>query len=104
MNKKNLIQVLVIVACFAASGIVIYNNFLKKPALPSSQMAPVSQAQVEAPILPNGSAFDLAPVKNSKLRFNLIEYPRLNFNQDVGLPEDQVLKPLRVIQDGSGSN
>ncbi len=104
MNKKNLIQIVVIVACFAASGIVIYNNFVKKPSLPASQVAPVSQAQVDAAILPNGNSFDLSVVKNSKLRFNLIDYPKLNFSQEVGLDQYQILKPLRLIQDGTGTN
>jgi hypothetical protein len=105
MNKKNLIQVLIIVACFAASAIVIYNNFLKKEELPPSavgQNEKVGQKQ-DGQILPGGATFDLKSVKESKLRFNLIDYPKVSLPSDIGLDTENILKPLVLLQDGTNT-
>lgn len=107
MNKKNIIQIIIIFACFAASGIVIYNNFIKKPSLPLelSQGSNAPQAaQVEAPILPNGEVFDLAEIRNSKFRFNLLDYPKLNYASEVGTNEQDFLKPLQTLPETDNQN
>lgn len=105
MNKKNIIQVLIIFACFVASGIVIYNNFLKKEELPSfsvGQVEKVGQKQ-DGQILPQGATFDLKSVEDSKLRFNLIDYPKVSLPSDIGLDTQNILKPLVLSQDGTNT-
>ena len=95
MNKKNIIQLAVVVVCFSASAIVIYNNFIKKAPIPAELVAGSGSVKVEQPILPNGSGFDLSVIEKSGLRFNLLDYPKLNFPADVGVEEGQVLRPIQ---------
>jgi hypothetical protein len=105
MNKKGLIQLVVIVACFSASAIVIYNNFIKKPdiaAIPfTAPNGSPAVANINDPLLPNGNTFDLEKLKNSSLRFNLIDYPTLQYPTEVGVDELSVIKPLKLAQDAS---
>lgn len=99
MSKKNLIQICVIVACFAASGIVIYNNFLKGPSLPLSSSVPAGMtASTNQPILPNGPNLDLEKVRSAPFQFQLIEYPKLDFATEVGLTESQMIRPMETQQ------
>ena len=103
MNKKNLIQIVIICACFAASGIVIYNNFIKKPsysAVIPQNLPSAAVANINEPILPNGNNFDLSRIKNSKLRFNLVDYPRVEYPIDVGVDEQNLIKPIQLMQTG----
>jgi hypothetical protein len=104
MNKKNLVQIVIIFACFSASGVVIYNNFLKKADLPSELTGQVIKpgVQPDAPILPGGASFDLDVISKAKFRFNLLDYPKLKPESEVGVEEQNVLKPL--VQSQSGTN
>ncbi len=105
MNKKNLIQVSIIFACFTASAIVIYNNFFKKAELPPSVVGQVEKTgqKQDGQILPGGTTFDLKSVKDSSLRFNLIDYPKASLPTDIGVDTDKILKPLVLLQDGTNT-
>lgn len=93
MNKKNLIQIVVIVFCLAASAIVIYNNFFKKPELPPGVGVPAATASNE-PILPNGTVLDFTPVEKPSFNFQLLDYPKLSYPDEVGVDQGQMLKSI----------
>lgn len=101
MNKKSIIQIVVIVVCMGASAIVVYNNFFKKAEIPDSVLnagAGVPQVPIDQPILPAGSSFDLTALKKSPLNFNLITYPKLDYPQDIGVDQMQMIKSLQKSQ------
>ncbi len=98
MNKKVIIQIVVIVGAFAAAGLVLYNGLFKDSS--SSVVAPASVAQDNAKILPYGSTLDFnSPLYKRDFQFNSISYDELNPQQEVGLPNDsELITPLNIQQ------
>lgn len=94
MNKKLIIQIVVIVIAFGASGIVLYNGFFKngssQPALGSAQTSAGDQSQA---ILPYGSTLDFSILKKQDLQFGTVQYPKVD-PALVGIPENQLIKPI----------
>ena len=111
MNKKKLIQIIVVIVCFAASGVVIYNGlFAKKQnnapsevlGLPGASKDLVSTLNTEK-LLPYGENLKLDEtlnriiLNNQRLRYGLMTFPELNPSTDVGMPVDQMIKPNVVV-------
>lgn len=98
MTKKTIIQITVIGACFVVSGLVLYNGLFKTESPPLDQTAVSlgTSAPVESnQILPHGETFDLSKVFNkTKFQFGQVTYPKLNFNQDVGIDQRDLIQPL----------
>jgi len=89
MNKKQNIQIAVIVLFFAAAIFVLYKGGLfgggSSAALPATQKAAVSSED----ILPNGDSLDFKSVINSsRFQYNILQYPQLSPQSDVGVPEN----------------
>jgi len=98
MNKKTLIQIIVIVGCFVGSGVVIYNGLFKKtpPSITDVSTSGVtSQPSDEEAILPYGSKLDFDSVFNKKNKFiyGKLDYPKLNYSLDVEIDEKMLIKP-----------
>ena len=94
MDKKKIIQIVVIVIAFGISALVLYNGFFKsssKSALES--LAPGAGTASTQDILPNGSGLDFGLLKQQHLRFGLVTYPKLDPKNEVGIPENQLIVP-----------
>jgi hypothetical protein len=95
MNKKLIIQIVVIAVAFGASGFVLYNGFFKNsgtPAVLSLTGGAPSTGQDEA-ILPLGTSLDFSVLKKQNLQFGNMQYPKLD-PTTVGIPENQLIKPI----------
>jgi len=92
MNKKLIIQIIVIVAAFAGAGVVLYNGLFKSSAgLPVASTAGATQQN----ILPYGTSMDFNSVLYQRnLQYNIVAFPVLNPSTDVGIPQDQLITPL----------
>ncbi|GEM_PF-1412784 len=116
MNKKKIIQIIVILGAFAGSAAVLYNGFfnnsssapvvVNKNALPSSAAVPAGLANGAAMIpggssaisseklLPFGEKLDFAQVLDGHhLRFGATNYAQLDPSSEVGVPVEQLIKP-----------
>lgn len=109
MQKKQIIQIGIIIVAFGGAGLVLYNGLFKNnssgPELtmslpgimststPGSGMA--GQAvQNGQEILPNGSKLDFSIFSDPnepKFQFNQIVYPQLNEKQEVGINENNLI-------------
>lgn len=98
LNKKTIIQLVIIVAAFIAAGIVLYNGFFSNKGPASSPTALSGPASSQAPqeILPYGeSGFDFSVLSNRPFVFSQIQYPKLDPNSEVGvLPSSMIASPV----------
>jgi hypothetical protein len=112
MNKKQNIQIAVIIIAFGASGFVLYNGFFKGSGSTSAQSiasmsipgepgsGPDAVVTAGAPasagsqtILPAGNQLDFSVLKSQNLVPQDISYPQLNPNGDIGVSEDNLIIP-----------
>ncbi|MBI3231968.1 MAG: hypothetical protein HYZ51_02715 [Candidatus Doudnabacteria bacterium] len=110
MNRKTIIQIIVIVICFGGSGFVLYNGLFKKQetvittgggAVPGSPPAPVSSVASPADPLPFGDNLsgELSRVlKRNGLQFGQIDYPQVSASE-VGVPTEELVRPLPVFKE-----
>lgn len=94
MNKKFIIQIIVIVAAFGGAGFVLYNGLFKQDSSTAVPVAATSATNQQS-ILPYGNAMDLDGVLYQKnLQYNLVAFPVLDPNGEVGLPENKLITPV----------
>ncbi len=111
MNKKQIIQTIVIVGAFGASGYVLYSGLYSKkptPIVPGALTESVAGlAPTKAPeisidkILPYGDSLDFDKVlKKQNQQYGVIDYPKLDPNSEVGISEPQLMKviPPKQVQ------
>ena len=97
-NKKNIIQMLIIVVAFAAAGFVLYKGgIFGNGSGPASAPAPTS-AQVAAEVLPYGEILrdpkDLDKViLPRRFFYDQVQYPKLNNSTEVGVDENTMIIP-----------
>ncbi len=105
MDKKQIIQISVIVIAFGAAGLVLYNGLFKNNSsgpelvgnMASSTGASIAAGQAiqnAKQILPNGDTLDFSVLRNPngpQLHFNQIIYPQLNPALDVGVNENNLI-------------
>ena len=93
-NKKTLIQTVIIVVCFLASGIVLYRGLFGGSSSGGIAISS-SKAVVADPssILPNGSTLDFNVLNQQNFQFGEFTPPQLNPANDVGVPVDQLILP-----------
>lgn len=99
MNRKTIIQLVIIIAAFGGSGVVLYNGFFKKPALPviqplgvgvdSSGTAGGSPAST-GPILPYGRTLDFSQL--NKFQFGAVDYQQINTSTELCVPVDELIR------------
>jgi hypothetical protein len=95
MNKKQIIQIVVIIIAFGLAGFVLYNGFFKGngggPLLLDSP-AISAQAQPED-LLPEGTTLNFDLLKQQNLFYNQVPYPKLNPVSDFGIPVSSLIIP-----------
>ena len=97
MDKKKLIQIIVIIIAFGGSGIVLYNGLYKGSA-PSSAVSVSSMTGSGAvvvsglavgaanPLLPYGDKLDFTGILGKQgLQYDAISFPTLNTSTEVGI-------------------
>lgn len=92
MNKKLVIQIIIIVAAFGGAGMVLYNGFFNNKGA-SVEVSTIGSDSGEK-VLPYGETLDLTVLNSRPLQFNTISYPKLEPSQDVGIPESLLIAPL----------
>ncbi len=105
MNKKPIIQILIIVCAFGGSALVLYNGLFKGNSYPSPALDPAgnmgSQTNVEK-ILPYGETMDFKGVlEKQNLQFGILEYPKLDPGKEVGISEQQLITPPPTLTPSS---
>lgn len=106
MNKKTIIQVIIIILCFGGAGFVLYNGMFKKngstaEVLPATVMNGNNSKEAsnlnDREVLPygplNDDAFDKV-LKKQKFNFGGQNYPKLDPGSDLGVWEDRLVPPL----------
>jgi hypothetical protein len=94
MNKKTIIQLVIIIVFFSASGFVLYNGLFKKKTgtLPAQDFLTASGFDATATnLLPQGGELDFDRVlKKQNLQYGVISFPRLD-PKEVGIPQEQLI-------------
>lgn len=100
MNKKTIIQIIVIVAAFAGSGIVLYKGMSQKKSAPAPVPAAMTAGQEGgiANILPLGKTLDFKVLDKQNLEYGTLIYPKLDPNQEVGIEGQALIKSPAVTQ------
>ena len=96
MKTKTIIQAIIIISCFGAAGLVLFNGFKKSsPSTPVQLGEGLGTAEVQKSLLPYGKELDFDGVfKKYKFIYGRQDYPKLNYSQDVGIDEQELIKPL----------
>ena len=101
LNKKTIIQIIIIIVAFGGSGFLLYNSMFKKQTAPASLALPTgiatgmptAVATAEGKILPYGNTLNFDAVLNKQnLIFGIITYPKLDPGQEVGVSEEDLIK------------
>jgi Flp pilus assembly protein CpaB len=102
MNKKTIIQIIVIIAAFGGAGIVLYNGFAKNPNSGQSEESSYLEAsKSQEKVLPYGETLNLKAVLNQRpLQFSGDVGEKINPASDVGSPENAIITPRPSITAG----
>ncbi len=93
MNKKFIIQLVVIVGAFGGAGLVLYNGLFKQGG-GGAQTPAVVPAATQESILPYGTSMDFnAVLKQRNLQYNLVAFPVLAPDSEVGIPPSALITP-----------
>ena len=95
MNKKTIIQIVVIVGAFGASAVVLYNGLFKNASQVPLNGTPTAASQDK--ILPFGDSFNyqfIAELKAKNFIFGAVNYPKVDPTTDIGKDRlDQLISP-----------
>ncbi len=101
LDKKTIIQLVVVVACFGGSAWVLLGYFsnarpvVNIPSAGTATGGTGASVNTNQAILPAGSSFDLpASIKKSGLNFTGKQYPKLDPKTDLGVNEKEFIKPV----------
>lgn len=113
MNKKQIIQIVVIVGAFGLAGFVLYSGLLKDKLsssstsntaikLPGTNSTSTSSQTVQSSkdILPYGDKLNFSILNDSngpQFQFDQIAYPKLNSSQEVGINENNLITSSGAI-------
>jgi hypothetical protein len=102
MNKKTIIQLVIIVVAFGAAGLILYNGFFNNSSSsPQAGIAGSSQSASSSAqgILPYGDTLDFSKTLDSnRFQYNQITYPQLDPQNDVGISPENLVIPAPVAQ------
>ena len=101
MNKKLIIQIIVIVVAFGGAGLVLYNGLFKGSSSQTASTAVSTDAGSQESILPYGSSYgfpgtdkDYGKVlKRNNLLYNLALFPKMDLSE-VGILVTNLITPL----------
>ena len=92
MDKKQIIQITVIVVALGGAAMILYNGLFKDSGESSSPASATAVEQQE--ILPYGSSLDFDKAINpDRFQYGLLEYPKLDPQNEVGIPEYNLIIP-----------
>jgi len=102
MNKKTIIQLVIIVVAFGAAGVVLYNGFFQGDANNSLQNQGVGSASsTSQEILPYGNNLDFSQALNSnRFQYNQTTFPQVDPKKDVGIPVSGLIPPPPAVPQG----
>jgi hypothetical protein len=102
MNKKTIIQLVIIVVAFGVAGVVLYNGFFKTASVPLNLVATsATTAGASGAILPNGESLDFSKAIDPKrFQYNQITYTQLDPKNDLGILKENLVIPLPVVTTG----
>jgi flagellar basal body-associated protein FliL len=95
MNKKQIIQIIIIIVVFSAAGLILYNGLFKNKndaALLEDSGSPATQGQPQE-LLPNGNTLDFGPLSSQNFYYNQVDYPKLDPSSDYGIPDSSLFPP-----------
>ena len=94
MNKKLIIQIVIVVVAFGASGLVLYNAFFKGPeGVPITMTTTGTQTVTPDNLLPYGSnPLDFSILHSRPFQYNQITFPTLNPQTEVGVAPDVLIE------------
>ena len=99
MNKKLIIQIIIIVAAFGAAGYVLYTGFFGGGGSPDSGSAGlVSAAKTPKDILPYGSTLDFGVLKSGRFVFGQLQYPKLDVGTEIGISKENLISSPQSSQ------
>ena len=91
MNKKTIIQLIIIMGAFGGAGLVLYNGFFSGQSIPQPTTATATPENPES-ILPNGDFLDFNILDKKRFEYDQIKYPQLDPQSDVGVfPEENLI-------------
>lgn len=98
MNRKTIIQILVIAICLGAASLVLYNSLFKGDDGSGAQSAPDLAGQGEQAFNPLPYGDNLSGelkrvLGRNNLQYGLLDYPKLDVSE-VGIPVTGLLKGL----------
>ena len=93
MNKKTLIQLIIILGAFGGAGIVLYNGFFRNQPTPIS-VSLTGTPQATQNILPNGESLNFTVLHSRPFEYDQIQYPKLDPQSEVGVPVENLIKSL----------
>jgi hypothetical protein len=100
MNKKTIIQIVIIIVAFGAAGLVLYNGFFNSNNSAGLSAAPVQSATTQN-IFPYGETLDFSRALDfNRFQYNQIVYPQLDPQKDVGISQDSLIISLPVAKPG----
>ena len=100
MNKKTIIQMVIIIVAFGAAGLVLYNGFFNQNNGTGSSAVP-AQSVTTQNIFPYGETLDFSKALDlNRFQYNQIAYPQLDPQKDVGISQDSLIIPLPVTKPG----
>ena len=101
LNKKTIIQLVVIVVAFGAAGLVLYNGMFKSNNSASVATGSLSSsAQAAEEILPYGGSLNFQVLDPKRFQYNQITYQKLDPKAEVGISPDSLIVPPPVIVPG----
>ena len=99
MNKKTIIQLIIIVVAFGAAGLVLYNGFYGNNGPAQSVGGAPSLSAVAQAILPYGKTLDFSKALDPKrFQYNQINYSQLDPQNEVGISQDSLIVPPPAAQ------
>jgi hypothetical protein len=95
MNKKQIIQIVIIIGAFSAAGFVLYNGLFKSSGNAAVFQSPGLAGGQSEPedLLPNGDSLNFDILKQQNLIYNQVAYPKLDPQNDYGIPEGNLIIP-----------
>lgn len=104
MNRKKIIQIIIVAVAFGGTGFVLYNGFHRSAtpnplttnpligAMGSLSAAPGKKVD-NSPLLPYGASLNFSKVLDSRpFLFDAVQFQALNATSEVGVPTQDLIK------------
>ena len=96
LNKKTIIQLVIILVAFGLAGLVLYNGFFNNQSPPAPSAVTAAAGQTPQTILPYGEgSLDFSVLKSRPFVFNQIQYQTVDPSSEVGVsPYNMISAPI----------